>query len=76
MDFDFSNFMAFTTEHNQETIEYITKAIRHSFFDERLNLSEADIALISKISLHSAYAVFRLYFEWLHSQPGDLQQSH
>lgn len=67
MKLDFDGFMIYKSMHTDEMVEEITSSMQNEW-SEGISLTQEDIALITKISLRSTYAVLRQYHEWLHSQ--------
>lgn len=67
MKLDYDGFMMYASMHNEDIAQDIVKAMGDSW-NEEITLSEADLALIAKISVLSVQAVLRQYHEWANSQ--------
>lgn len=67
MKLDYDGFMMYASMHNEDITKDIVKTMGDSW-NEEITISEADIALIAKISVLSAKAVLRQYHEWANSQ--------
>lgn len=67
MKLDYDGFMIYASMHNEDITKDIVKTMGDSW-NEEITLSEADLALIAKISVLSVKAVLRQYHEWVNSQ--------
>ena len=67
MKLDYDGFMMYASMHNEDITKDIVKTMGDSW-NEEITLSEADLALIAKISVLSVKAVLRQYHEWVNSQ--------
>ena len=67
MKLDYDGFMMYASMHNEDIAQDIVKAMGDSW-NEEITLSEADLALIAKISVLSVKSVLRQYHEWVNSQ--------
>lgn len=67
MKLDYDGFMMYASMHNEDITKDIVKTMGDSW-NEEITLSEADLALVSKISVLSVKAVLRQYHEWVNSQ--------
>nr|DAH22863.1 MAG TPA: hypothetical protein [Caudoviricetes sp.] len=67
MKLDYDGFMMYASMHNEDITKDIVKTMGDSW-NEEITLSEADLALVAKISVLSVKAVLRQYHEWVNSQ--------
>ena len=67
MKLDYDGFMIYASMHNEDITKDIVKTMGDSW-NEEITLSEADLALVAKISVLSVKAVLRQYHEWVNSQ--------
>lgn len=67
MKLDYDGFMIYASMHNEDITRDIVKIMGDSW-NEEITLSEADLALVAKISVLSVKAVLRQYHEWVNSQ--------
>ena len=67
MKLDYDGFMIYASMRNEDITKDIVKTMGDSW-NEEITLSEADLALIAKISVLSVKSVLRQYHEWVNSQ--------